>query len=76
MEDLVKKLYKMVVEVRKISEANNELLGFICSKIAPADTVVQKEIKDTRQEAPGTPREACPKHKRSRFVGRTRKRPA
>jgi hypothetical protein len=46
MEDLVKKLYKMVVEVRKISEANNELLGFICSKIAPADTVVQKEIKD------------------------------
>ena len=46
MEDLVKKLYKMVVEVRKISEANNELLGFICSKIAPSDTVVQKEIKD------------------------------
>jgi hypothetical protein len=46
MEDLVKKLYRMVVEVRKISEANNELLGFICSKIAPADTVVQKEIKD------------------------------
>lgn len=46
MEDLVKKLYKMVVELRKISEANNELLGFICSKIAPPNAITQKEIQD------------------------------
>ena len=49
MEDLVKKIYKMVVELRKISEANNELLGFICNKIAPPDATIQKEIKDLEQ---------------------------
>ena len=42
MEDLIKELYRMVVELRKISETNNELLGFICRKIAP--------IKQTKED--------------------------
>ena len=41
MEDLIKELYRMVVELKKISETNNELLGFVCRKIAPA-----KQTKD------------------------------
>jgi len=44
MEDLIKELYKMVKEVRKISEANNDLLGFICSKVAPNKKIYQEDI--------------------------------
>jgi hypothetical protein len=34
----------MVVELRKISEANNDLLGFICSKVAPNKKIHQEDI--------------------------------
>lgn len=34
----------MVKEVRKISEANNDLLGFICSKVAPNKKIHQEDI--------------------------------
>ena len=44
MDDLIKELYKMVKEVRKISEANNDLLGFICSKVAPNKKIHQEDI--------------------------------
>tara|TARA_A100001201_G_scaffold115813_1_gene99486 strand:+ start:712 stop:933 length:222 start_codon:yes stop_codon:yes gene_type:complete len=44
MEDLIKELYKMVKELRRISEANNELLGFICSKVAPTKKIYQEDI--------------------------------
>ena len=44
MEDLIKELYKMVKEVRRISEANNNLLGFICSKVAPNKKIYQEDI--------------------------------
>jgi ribosome maturation factor RimP len=44
MDDLIKELYKMVVELRKISEANNDLLGFICSKVAPNKKIHQEDI--------------------------------
>jgi ribosome maturation factor RimP len=44
MEDLIKELYKMVKEVRRISEANNDLLGFICSKVAPNKKIYQEDI--------------------------------
>tara|TARA_S200002703_G_scaffold138855_1_gene129273 strand:+ start:52 stop:273 length:222 start_codon:yes stop_codon:yes gene_type:complete len=44
MDDLIKELYKMVKEVRKISEANNDLLGFICSKVAPTKKIHQEDI--------------------------------
>jgi hypothetical protein len=43
MKDLIQKLYLMIVELREISEANNELLGFLCMKIAPNKTP-KKEI--------------------------------
>jgi ribosome maturation factor RimP len=44
MDDLIKELYKMVVELRKISEANNDLLGFICTKVAPNKKIYQEDI--------------------------------
>ena len=44
MEDLIKEIYKMVVELRKISEANNDLLGFICTKVAPNKKIYQEDI--------------------------------
>jgi len=44
MDDLIKEIYKMVVELRKISEANNDLLGFICSKVAPNKKIHQEDI--------------------------------
>jgi ribosome maturation factor RimP len=44
MEDLIKELYKMVKEVRRISEANNDLLGFICTKVAPNKKIYQEDI--------------------------------
>tara|TARA_Y100000004_G_scaffold189966_1_gene246363 strand:+ start:1150 stop:1368 length:219 start_codon:yes stop_codon:yes gene_type:complete len=43
MKDLIQKLYLMIVELREISQANNELLGFLCMKIAPNKTST-KEI--------------------------------
>ena len=42
MKDLIQKLYLMIVELREISEANNELLGFLCMKIAPNKTSTKK----------------------------------
>ena len=47
MEDLIKEIYKMVKELRRISEVNNELLGFICSKVAPTKKIYQKDIDIT-----------------------------
>ena len=44
MDDLIKELYKMVAEIRKISEANNDLLGFICTKVAPNKKMYQEDI--------------------------------
>ena len=44
MDDLIKELYKMVKELRRISEANNDLLGFICSKVAPNKKIHQEDI--------------------------------
>jgi hypothetical protein len=37
----------MVKELRRISEANNELLGFICSKVAPTKKIYQEDIDIT-----------------------------
>ncbi len=47
MEDLIKELYKMVKELRRISEANNELLGFICQKVAPHKKIYEENIDIT-----------------------------
>mgnify|MGYP001389859048 CR=1 len=44
MEDLIKEIFKMVVQIKKISEANNDLLGFVCSKVAPTKKITTKEI--------------------------------
>lgn len=44
MKELVKEIYRMVVEMRKISQANNDLLGFICKKIAPSKKIIEKDI--------------------------------
>lgn len=47
MEDLIKELYKMVKELRRISEANNDLLGFICQKVAPHKKIYEENIDIT-----------------------------
>ena len=44
MDDLIKELYKMAKELRKISEANNDLLGFICQRVAPNKKIYQEDI--------------------------------
>jgi|TARA_S200002703_G_C3747314_1_gene229930 hypothetical protein len=44
MKELIKDLYRMVVELRKISQANNDLLGFICQQIAPNKKIIEKDI--------------------------------
>jgi len=47
MDDLIKELYKMVKELRRISEANNDLLGFICQKVAPHKKIYEENIDIT-----------------------------
>jgi hypothetical protein len=44
MKELIKDLYRMVAELRKISQANNDLLGFICQQIAPNKKIIEKDI--------------------------------
>ena len=34
----------MAKELRKISEANNDLLGFICQRVAPNKKIYQEDI--------------------------------
>jgi len=48
MNDLIKEIYKMILELRKVSEANNELLGFVCQKVAPSK-IVNKESVDVEE---------------------------
>ena len=44
MEDLIKEIFKMVSQIKRISEANNDLLGFVCSKVAPTKKITSQEI--------------------------------
>ena len=44
MEDLIKEIFKMVSQIKRISEANNDLLGFVCSKVAPAKKITSQDI--------------------------------
>lgn len=44
MENLIKEIFKMVKELREISKANNELLGFICQKVAPPENIEKSYI--------------------------------
>lgn len=44
MKELIKDLCRMVAELRKISQANNDLLGFICQQIAPNKKIIEKDI--------------------------------
>jgi|TARA_R110000803_G_scaffold13699_5_gene38375 hypothetical protein len=39
MDSIIKEIFKMIKELREVSKANNELLGFICQKISPDDSV-------------------------------------
>jgi hypothetical protein len=39
MESIIKEIFKMIKELREVSKANNELLGFICQKISSNDSV-------------------------------------
>ena len=34
----------MVSQIKRITEANNDLLGFVCSKVAPTKKITTKEI--------------------------------
>tara|TARA_R100001510_G_scaffold6704_1_gene5223 strand:+ start:4657 stop:4878 length:222 start_codon:yes stop_codon:yes gene_type:complete len=44
MKELIKDIYRMLIEMRKISQANNDLLGFICEQVAPNKKIVEKDI--------------------------------
>jgi len=44
MEDLIKEIFKMVSQIKRISEANNDLLGFVCSKVSPSKKLASQEI--------------------------------
>ena len=44
MKELIKEIYRIVIEMRKISKANNDLLGFICTQVAPNKQIVEKDI--------------------------------
>ena len=44
MEDLIKEIFKMVSQIKRISEANNDLLGFVCSKVAPSKKITSQDI--------------------------------
>ena len=41
----IKEILKMIKEIRQISHANNELLGFICQKIAPPGEIEKDYIE-------------------------------
>ena len=44
MEDILKSILKNIMELKQISQANNDLLGFICSKVAPVKKLQDKDI--------------------------------
>jgi len=44
MKELLKEIYRVVVELRRISEVNNDLLGFICQQVAPNKKLINKDI--------------------------------
>jgi len=45
MDNLIKEILKVVNELRQITQANNELLGFVCQKIAPAGNIEKEYIE-------------------------------
>tara|TARA_A100001201_G_scaffold107704_1_gene92133 strand:- start:220 stop:441 length:222 start_codon:yes stop_codon:yes gene_type:complete len=44
MNDLIKEIFKMVTQIKRITEANNDLLGFVCSKVAPSKKITSQDI--------------------------------
>ena len=44
MSKSIKEILKLVKEIVEISKANNDLLGFICSKISPPGEVIKQEL--------------------------------
>ncbi len=44
MKELLKEIYRVVVELKRISEVNNDLLGFICQQVAPNKKLINKDI--------------------------------
>lgn len=46
MDKVIKEILEVVIQVKRLAEANNELLGFICQKISPVST--KKEYLDTK----------------------------
>ena len=44
MKELLKEIYRVVVELKRISEVNNDLLGFICQQVAPNKKFINKDI--------------------------------
>tara|TARA_B100000214_G_scaffold310504_1_gene242326 strand:- start:75 stop:296 length:222 start_codon:yes stop_codon:yes gene_type:complete len=44
MDDLIKEIFKMVSQIKRITEANNDLLGFVCSKVAPSKKITSQDI--------------------------------
>lgn len=46
MDSIIKEIFKMIKEIREVSKANNELLGFVCQKISPKNSI-EKDYIDT-----------------------------
>ena len=44
MKELLKDIYRVVLELKKIQEINNDLLGFICQQISPNKKAINKDI--------------------------------
>jgi hypothetical protein len=44
MSKSIKEILRLVKEIVEISKANNDLLGFICSKISPPGEVIKQEL--------------------------------
>jgi hypothetical protein len=44
MSKSIKEILRQVKEIVEISKANNDLLGFICSKISPPGEVIKQEL--------------------------------
>tara|TARA_R100000458_G_C8105522_1_gene130459 strand:+ start:319 stop:540 length:222 start_codon:yes stop_codon:yes gene_type:complete len=44
MDKLLKEIFQAIKEIKQITKSNNELLGFVCSKIAPNEPMENRNL--------------------------------